>query len=93
MPKARPKPIIDPNHLGQEGSINELLGQPILKDSLDSMLLAIKSSIKDLNLVKTKGLTANHRELLVWQVLMKLGEVANLLDKVTESHNVSQEKK
>jgi hypothetical protein len=57
------------------------------------MLLAIKSSIKDLNLVKTKGLTANHRELLVWQVLMKLGEVANLLDKVTESHNVSQEKK
>ena len=68
MPKARPKPIINPNHLGQEGSINELLGQPILKDSLESMLLAIKSSIKDLNLVKTKGLTANHRELLVWQV-------------------------
>ena len=92
MPKARPKPIIDPNHASQEGSINELLGQSILKDSLESMVLSIKSSIKDLELVKTKGLTAHHRELLVWQALMKLEEVAILLDKVTKSHKVSQEK-
>ena len=93
MPKARPKPIIDPNHLGQEGSINELLGQSILKDSLESMSLAIKSSIKDLDLVKTKGLTATHRELLVWQSIIRLQEVANLLDKVTSSHNVPQGEK
>lgn len=91
MPKAKAKPIMNPDHLGQEGSINELLGQSILKDSLENMAISIKSCIKDLELVKTKGLTVNHRELLVWQAVMRLEEVANLLDKVTKSHNVAQE--
>jgi hypothetical protein len=93
MPKARAKPIIDPNQLGQEGSINELLGQPILKDSLDSTVLALTAMIADLDMAMKKGVTADHRKLLVWKVKSQAETILKLLDKVSKCHSVSQEER
>jgi hypothetical protein len=92
MPKARAKPIINPNQLGQEGSINELLGQPILKDSLDSSVLALTSVVNDLDMAIKKGVTADHRRLLVWKARNQTETILKLLDIVSKCHSVSQEK-
>ena len=92
MPKARPKPIIDPNQLGQEGSINELLGQPILKDSLDSSVLALAAVIDDLDMSIKKGVTADHRRLLIWRARNQTETIIKLLDIVSKCHSVSQGK-
>jgi hypothetical protein len=92
MPKARPKPIIDPNQLGQESSINELLGQPILKDSLDSSVLALTAVIDDLDMAIKKGVTADHRRLLIWRARNQTETILKLLDIVSKCHSVSQGK-
>lgn len=93
MPKARPKPIIDSNHLGQEGSINELLGQPILKDSLDSSVLALTAIVNDLDMATKKGVTADHRRLLIWRAKSQTETIIKLLDIVSKCHYVSQGEK
>lgn len=93
MPKARPKPIIDSNHLGQEGSINELLGQPILKDSLDSSVLALTAIVNDLDMATKKGVTADHRRLLIWRAKSQTETIIKLLDIVSKCHFVSQGEK
>jgi hypothetical protein len=92
MPKARPKPIIDPNHASQEGSINELLGQSILKDSLDSSVLALGSVANDLDMALKKGITADHRRLLIWKARSQTEVIIKLLDRVSFQHSVPQEK-
>jgi len=93
MPKARPKSIIDPNQLGQEGSINELLGQPILKDSLDSSVLALTAVINDLDMAVKKGVTADHRRLLIWRAKSQTETIIKLLDIVSKCHSVPQGEK
>jgi hypothetical protein len=92
MPKAKAKPIMNPDHLGQEGSINELLGQPILKDSLDSSVLGLTALVNDLDMAMKKGVTADHRRLLIWKSKINAEVILRLLDKVSQCHSVSQEK-
>ena len=82
---------INPNHAGQECSINELLGEPILKDSLDSSVLALTSVIADLDMALKKGVTADHRRLLVWKASVTTKQVLTLLDKVSQCHSVGKE--
>lgn len=92
MPKAKAKPIMNPNHAGQESSINELLGQPILTDSLDSSVLGLTSVINDLDLAMKKGVTADHRRLLIWKAKNNAETILKLLDIVSKCHSVSQGK-
>lgn len=82
---------INPNHSGEEGSINELLGQPILKDSLDSCVLALTSVIADLDMALKKGVTADHRRLLVWKAKQNAQNVLKLLDIVSKCHYVGKD--
>lgn len=82
---------INPNHAGEECSINELLGQPILKDSLDSCVLALTSVIADLDMALKKGVTSDHRRLLVWKANHNAQNVLKLLDIVSKCHFVGKD--
>ena len=82
---------INPNHAGEECSINELLGQPILKDSLDSCVLALTSVIADLDMALKKGVTSDHRRLLVWKANQNAQNVLKLLDIVSKCHFVGKD--
>ena len=83
---------INPNHQGQEGSINELMGQPILNNSLDSSVLTLNNAIKHIGKSLQKGVTADHRKVILWLVMNDITSVANLLDKVSKGHSVGKDK-
>jgi hypothetical protein len=53
---------IQPNHAGQESSINELLPHPMLEK-------AMKDAIKHLELAQHAQTTAPHGRLLAWEAL------------------------
>ena len=83
---------INPNHQGQEGSINELMGQPILTDSLDSCVATLNNVIKNLGKSLQKGVTADHRRVIMWLAMNDIASVVNLLDKVSKGHSVGKDK-
>ena len=83
---------INPNHQGQEGSINELMGQPILSNSLDSCVATLRNTVANLGKTLQKGVTADHRRVILWLAMNDIASVANLLDKVSKGHSVGKDK-